>query len=335
MKLSSVGITVCFLVVGASARAQPAPVPGGKVAVLPMSGTNIHPGYLEAAQQILKDHLMATGRFTVLLSPGPPGVVEPTGQEAVMRGREVGADLVVVAHLTRLGGTGRLRMLVYQTASGALAYSDSIGIAGGPDDLDPALKRLAVGLATGKPVSQTADIETLTQRESDAYMKETATRSFGLRLGTLIPLNRVSGDGPLAGAGIFWLYDARSYLAEINIDAHTGNDSGALALGLGGYYPLSRANFTPYLGAQVAYSIARLGGAGANGLRVQPTMGVLFGRLSTVQLRAEVGYFINTFGEPARVDTFYSSSTGTSTSTSTSPSKSAAHGPSLSIGIGF
>ena len=40
-----------------------------------------------------------------------------------------------------------------------------------------------------------------------------------------------------------------------------------------------------------------LGGAGASGLPLQPTFGILLGRLSSVQIRVEVGYFFNTFGE--------------------------------------
>ena len=71
----------------------------------------------------------------------------------------------------------------------------------------------------------------------------------------------------------------------------------------------------------------RLGGQGASGIVLQPTAGVLLGRLSSVQLRAEVGYFINTFGEREDV---------TSQSASASaPPKHYSHGFVLNVGIGF
>jgi hypothetical protein len=314
------------LTAGGQAHAQPQPL-SGRIAVLPVSGTNVHPGYLEAAQDVFKDHLMSTGRFTVLLVPGQPGTMETSGEDAVAHARELHADLAAVAHLTRLSGTGRVRLLVYQVGSGALVHSDSIAIAGGPDDLDPALKRLAVGMATGKTAAAAADIETVTQKQADPYLKEAATKSFGLRVGTIVPVQRATGDGAVAGFGLFWLYDARTFLADIDLDLHAGNGT-AFDIGIGGYYPFSRGNFTPYLGAQAAFSITDFGGSGASGLRLQPTFGMLFGRLSTVQLRAEVGYFVNTFGErDGEVFTGAGSSPG--------GSKTYAHGPSFAIGIGF
>jgi hypothetical protein len=45
---------------------------------------------------------------------------------------------------------------------------------------------------------------------------------------------------------------------------------------------------------------------------VQPTAGILLGRLSSVQIRAEVGYFFNTFGErepPVSTGTYVTSLT--------------------------
>jgi hypothetical protein len=302
-----------------------------RIALLPVSGTNIHQGYLEAAQDVFKDHLMATGHYFTVVVAGQPGTTELDGEQAVARAREVHADLAAVVHVTRLAGTGRVRLLVYRVATGALAYSDSVSVSGGPDDLDPALKRLAVGLATGKPASQTADIESVTQRQSEALLKESATRSFGLRVGTMVPLNRPGGNAPsvLGSVGIFWLYDARSYLAEVAVDLGLGDAGTSFSAGVGGYYPFRRTNFTPYVGGMVAFSAANFGGDGASGIRLHPAAGVLFGRLSTVQLRAELGYFINTFGERDRIS--YEVPVGAVAS----GSRRYAHGPTLAFGIGF
>jgi hypothetical protein len=324
--LTCVGLATCALATTASAEA----LAMEKLALLPVTGSNVHPGYLEAARDVLKDHLLATGRYNVVSVAGEPGG-EPTPEQAVARGREAGADLVVVVHLARLSGTGRLRLVAYRVNSGELAHADSIGISGGPDDLDPALKRLAVGLATGQQAGQTADIESVTQKQADPLLKESATKIFGLRLDTLVAFNRPrDGTGAIPGIGVFWMYDARSFLGEVALDAY-GSDSGSgFSVGIGGYYPFSRANFTPYLGTAVSYAFLDFGGAGASGIRLAPVFGMLFGRLSTVQFRGEIGYFFNTFGERAD-DVAVPAQQGPPVS----GDKHYAHGPQVTVGLGF
>ena len=313
-----------FLVMNTSAAvwASPPVGPGEKLAITPVSGSNVHPAYLEAARDILKDHLLGTGRFTVINLPGESGPMEISAEQAVTQGRQVGADIVVVTHVARLSGTGRVRMTAYRVTSGAMFFTDGIAIAGGPDDLDPALKRLAVSLATGKPAADNSDIESVTQKQSDQLMKETATKIFGVRVGAMFALNRPASKATaMPGLGLFWLYDARSFMGEVALDLHSGDNATSFDIGIGGYYPFSRQNFTPYIGGSVAYALGDLG----HGLRVQPSFGFLFGRISTVQFRGEIGYFINTFGERAS-DPLTSEAVG---------EKYYSHGPQFSVGLGF
>ena len=292
----------------------------------------MHPGYLEAARDLMKDHLMDTGRFTVVTVAGEPGNMETSAGVAVAKGREAGAAVAVVVHLTRLAGTGRLRLIAYDVGSGNFTHADSIAIAGGPDDLDPALKRLAVALATGQRASQTADIESVTQKQADPLLKESATKIFGLRLGAIIANNRPSGleTAALPGLGVFWMYDARSFLGEVALDFHTADSGHGFSVSIGGYYPFSRGNLAPYLGTSASYSIVDLGGAGANGIRLAPAFGVLFGRLSTVQFRGEIGYFFNTFGERDNRVTVQAGAP-----VPAAGDKHFAHGPQFSVGLGF
>ena len=316
-------VTVCASEV--SATVAPA-----RLALLPVSGTNVHVGYLDAARDLLKDHLLATGRFVAITVPGESGTVEIATDQAVELGRAANAELVLVTHLTRLQGVGRLRIIAYRVTDGSVAHADTIGISGGPDDLDPALKRLADGLATGKPAQQTADIESVTQREADPLLKQSATKVVGVRLGAIVPLSRPAGlDAAAAGGlGIFWLYDARTFLGEIALDLYRGDNATSFDIGIGGFYPFSRGNITPYLGSALSYSITDFGGAGASGLRIQPTFGVLFGRLSTVQVRGQIGYFFNTFGERDVAPAF-------GEVPSSGGDKHYAHGPAMTIGLGF
>jgi hypothetical protein len=330
MKNLPAALVALLLSLGASQARADQP----RVAVLPMSGVNIHPGYLEAARDIFRDHLMGTGRFYVIGIPGHPPDHELTPEEALERGRAVQAELVVMGHIVHLSGTARVRVTALRTSDGSIAHTDSMTTAGGPDDLDPVLKRLAIGLATGKPVGQTGEIDTVTQKEADPYLKQTATHVFGLRLGAVVPLSRPQGDVTVGtGLGLFWLYDAREFMAEIFGDFYTSS-AGSLSifdLGIGGYYPFLRKNITPYVGGGAAWSASSLGGIGASGVRLNGSFGMLIGRLWSVQCRGELGYFVNLFGERS-YDDRYQVPAGT-----TVPAQKTAysHGPMFTLGLGF
>ncbi|HEY4394181.1 MAG TPA: hypothetical protein VGP64_08965 [Polyangia bacterium] len=322
------------------ARVQP-------VAVLPPTGDNIDPALLRSARDLLKDHLSRTGTYTVLepavAAPAPlpgaaPGGIppayseEPTAAEAARLGASVGAELSIVLRLTHFGSSARLRLTAYSTGTAQVVYWDSILIAGGPDELDTAIQRLVHGMVTGKPVRESAELETVTDKETMSLNRREANKTFGVRLTEFLPFNAAGPDfQPVTAGGLFWLYDARSWMADIAVDIGGGAENRFfIDAGLGAYYPFLREDFTPYAGAQIRWAEMQLGGQGASGLTVQPTFGILLGRLSSVQIRAEVGYFINTFGER---EPYPLSSTTTTTASSLPLHYS--QGFVISAGIGF
>jgi len=237
----------------------------------------------------------------------PPLSEEPTATDAARLGSSVGAELSLVLRLTHFGTSARLRLTAYSTGTAQVVYWDSILISGGPDELDVAIQRLVHGMQTGKPVRESAELETVTDKEMMRLNRREANKSFGLRLTELLPFNSAGQSfQSLTAGGLFWLYDARSWMADIAVDIGGGaQDRFFIDAALGAYYPFLREDFTPYLGAQVRWAEMTLGGAGASGLVLQPTLGILLGRLSSVQIRAEVGYFINTFGEQESVPVTY------------------------------
>ncbi len=275
--------------------------------LLPPSGLNVGEPILEAARDIFKGHLMRSGRFTVL-TPGGSATKESNPQEAIDAGKAASAELATALHITRLSNLATVRVTVYRVASAEVIHYDDMQAAT-PDDLDHVLARLADSVVTGKRARQNAEIETVTENETESLRKRNATRSFGVRVGGLLLTERGDTQG-VPGFGIFWLYDARSWLADVGIDVMAGNDVGGFGIGVGGYYPFRRGDVTPYLGSALRYSSAEYMGKTANGLIVQPTVGLLLGRLSSVQFRAEFGYAINTAGRNAS-------------------------GPALTLGIGF
>jgi hypothetical protein len=322
-----------FVLLAASSF-SPALLAAERIAVFPVSGINVHPAYQQAAQDLFKDYLTESGKYVVVDVPASTGTPPSDATQAVEAGRLAGADLVLTFRLTHLQSSFRVRVTVYQVATKAMVHVDALGSTGGPDQLDPVVARLVHALAKGERAGTNAEIDTVTQKESEPYIKETATKTFGLKLGAIMPFNRPRGSisaGP--GIGIFWLYDAREYMAEAFLDfvsssvTSTGDEVRAFDVGLGIYRPFGRKNIVPYAGGGVAYSISNFGGAGANGLRFNGAFGVLFGRLSTVQLRGELGYFVNAYQEAA-----YSSYDLPAGQSNT---KSLSHGPMLTVGIGF
>ncbi len=312
------------------------------VAVLPPTGDNIAPELLRAARDILKDHLERAGTYGVVepatppppagTPPGmvlPPSNEEPTAAEAARLGSSVGAELSIVLRLTHFGNSARLRLTAYSTGSAQVVYWDSILIAGGPDELDVAIQRLVHGMQTGKPVRESAELETVSDKETMRLNRREANRSFGVRLTELLPFNSAGQNfQSVTAGGLFWLYDARLWMADIAVDIGGGAQGRFFTdAAIGAYYPFLREDFTPYLGAQIRWAEMQLGGAGASGLVLQPTLGILLGRLSSAQIRAEVGYFINTFGEQELY-------TSTNTVNGTVPTHYS-QGFVLSAGIGF
>lgn len=290
------------------------------LAVLPVSGVNVHEGTLEAAQDVLRGELQRRGVGTMAI-PGAPERFEPDGAAAAQRAAGAGADGAAVLHVTRLGSTARLRLSVYG-AAGQLRFADELPAAT-PDDMHAVIARLARAYTSGEPARDNAELGTVTAAESAPVLRRRATSTWGLLLGSVIPVNVDGGMAP--GGSLFWLYDARRFLAEVAIGIHSGDEVHDVSVGLGVYAPFGSEDTTPYVGGGLRWAAASYTGAGADGdsgLVLYAAAGVLLGRLSSVQIRAQAEYFVNTFSEPVWVD-------GAATR------EVRAHGVVLGLGIGF
>jgi hypothetical protein len=276
-----------LLLAGLALPARAAEVMG----LLPATGANVDPGTLEAARDVLRGHLEKTGR-EVRLCPAD-ATREATPAEAAAAAQAVGASRAAVLRLSQLGSVLRVRLAVYEVPGGRLLHADDMAGATSAD-IDPALQRLAQGYAAGAPAAAVAHIDTVTDKEARAQNRITATRSFGVRLGAITPLNP-GGQGTGAGGGIFWQYDARRFLVDVSIDLFSGDHYHDTAVGFGAYLPLTDADFAPYLGGGLKYASTAFLSSWNAGLQPYLAGGVIFGRISTVQIRGEVNYFHDLF----------------------------------------
>lgn len=283
------------------ALAMPALATGrDRVVILPATGSNVPDGVLSAATDVLRAHLERAG-FEVerARSPARPGE-DPTAAEAGAAAHAAGATLALTLRVARLGDTFSARLGAYR-ADGSTAHADELG-GRGPDDLDPALERLALGLARGREARTVAQIHTVTARETPPLAKQRANGGVALRLGMLgarlrpDPLER---HGVASGIGLAYHYDARTYLAEIGVEGYTsdvdphGDPDRALAIAMSAWLPFGKGNAAPFVGGGAAYTVGTFGGEGGAGLQARAGGGLLVGRLTDVPVRFEVGYFWN------------------------------------------
>lgn len=272
------------------------------VALLPATGSNVPAGTLAAAGDVLRAHLETTGRFEIVRAEAPERGGEPTAADAAAAARAGHASLAVTLHVARLADRAVARLAAY-APDGALVHSDQLP-ALGADDLDPVLRRLAEGLATGRHGRDLAQIDSVTHAEELPLAKRASFHAFGLRVGALLPARRPDAErfGGPGGLGLVWHYDARAFLAEValegytsNLDAYRADRDRALTFGVGLFRPLSKGDVAPYLGGGLHYAITRFDGETGNGLQPRVAAGLLLGRLSDVAVRVEVGGFWNLY----------------------------------------
>jgi hypothetical protein len=299
--------------------AAPAARAADRTVLLPATGANVSEAELAAATDLLRGDLEATGRFAVVALGRTPGgnVPEPTPAEAAQEARAAQASLAVTLRISRLGGASTARLAAYRP-DGTVLHADQLGAAS-PDDLEPVLQRLARGLAEARPATETADLDTVTEREARPARRITANHVRGFRLDVSWLGDRAAGRGVsrLTGGGFFWLYDARSFLAEGSVDYQLGGGNHLLDAGLGVYLPLTRDNVTPYLGGGLGWGVVHEWDRTDAGLLAKAAGGVLIGRLTNVQIRAEAGYRFALFDLKVNGE------------------RRSVQGPFLDVGIGF
>jgi hypothetical protein len=272
------------------------------VVVLPATGSNIHPGHLAAATDVLRVQLERAGLRVLPVPAGSSTAQEPTPEQAGAAAERAGAAWAVTLRIARLGTNAVCRVGSY-LPGGRLSRADEL-TASSPEDLEPVLRRLALSLVTGRPARELAELETVTEREADPFLKYVATHYFGIRLGAFFAREQGGTDphtASLNGGGIFWLYDARWFIAEVSVDLQTkGEDDSIFGVGIGAYYPFTRGNVAPYLGGGLAYSWVEHSVPGAQpadgkGISFRAGGGLIVGRLSTVHFRIDGGFWFDAF----------------------------------------
>lgn len=287
-----VGLVALAALAAPAAALAAAPARGARLLVFPFDGVDLPEATRLGAAQAFSMYLTEQG-YQVFPVPEDvrPGTTLGVAREAATRS---GADAYVLGYVTRLGDVSIVQVRAYPLVGEAPIYADHLTVTRA-EDMEPALRRMAMALATGGKAATTRDIYTVTEKEASQLRREKAEKYFGVRLGGL----SMAAGGPdelLTGVGIYGLYDARFALFDLSASVYGGGGSTYLAIDLGGYYPLTDTTVSPYVGGGLSLSRTSPDeGHDAGGLGVFAGGGVLLARTSSVNVRVDVRYLLNTY----------------------------------------
>ncbi|MEO5988977.1 MAG: hypothetical protein ABIU54_06045 [Candidatus Eisenbacteria bacterium] len=185
-RLQVSGLVVCMALLGVpSVHAEP----GVRTLVLPFRSLGVNDTTLAVARDLLIGDMQSHGMSIVSvdgenLAHGALACDAPECAAALAR--ESNATQVVYGSLSRLSTKVIARLSVLRVGEPAPFYRDQI-TATTEEDLDAVMRRIAEGIAAGKPNSNQASVESVTQAETTAPARRATRTGFGLRAGFLFP----------------------------------------------------------------------------------------------------------------------------------------------------
>jgi hypothetical protein len=147
--------------------------------------------------------------------------------------------------------------------------------------------------------------------------------SVGLQATLLLPVASARPSSyALSGWDLALALDEGDLRIDLSFEYAGDSAQQILGVGLGLFLPLPGDRLTPYLGGRAYWLSQQLGGRGARGAQLRPTVGVLWGRAGSLRLHLEAGYFVSLFEEREIDRLFAGSDRG-----------HVAHGVLLSLGV--
>jgi hypothetical protein len=188
---------------------------GARTLVLPLRSLGVNDTTLLVSRDLLVGSLEDLGLRTVAdddaTDPLPAGANAcDQAACAATLGAEHGAGQVVYGSLSKLGGKIIARLNVIRVGDTSPYYRDQL-TATTEEDLDRVMRRFAEGIAAGRPNSDRASIESVTQAETTPPARRATRAGFGLRAGFLFPTGSSFGGATrltnLHGAYRYELHD--------------------------------------------------------------------------------------------------------------------------------
>jgi hypothetical protein len=121
---------------------------------------------------------------------------------------------VVYGSLSRLGGKIILRVRALKAGEATPYYTDQL-TSTTEEDLDAVVRRVADGLAAGRPNAEHATVETVTQQETQEPRRRASRSGVGVRAGFIYPISdSYAGLDRLTSLRLAWKYETRDYFID-------------------------------------------------------------------------------------------------------------------------
>jgi hypothetical protein len=288
--LAPIALALCWSSQAGAARPS--------LVVLPASGHGVSARIIERARHLFVESLGRRDRFHVTDYDRPPTVDRPGAEEAVMTARFTGTMMAVALDLSHEGADTVFEVHCWDAVSGESRCHVREKTAAGPDLLPDFTEWMAMRLTR----ELDASLETGAQSETGSTpsaRRAPRTFTFGARASVMVPVDSPArSSAPLGGFGVLMAADAGTVLVVLGLDHQSGSDDHrSWGVGIELALPLADAERLPYLGAGAWYVAQHLGGEGASGLQLRPTLGILWGRHDVARLRTEATYFVDLFEE--------------------------------------
>lgn len=125
-----------------------------------------------------------------------------------------GVSQVVYGSLSRLGDKIIVRVRALRAGEGTPYYSDQLTSAT-EEDLDTVARRVAEGIAAGRPNADLATVDTVTEQETLEPRRRASRSGIGLRAGFIFPASdSYGGVDRLTSARLSFKYETRNYFIE-------------------------------------------------------------------------------------------------------------------------
>lgn len=272
--------------------------------------TNVHADYRAAATKLFQRYAEKDGRYEMVTPTENDSLSRSPSKENVQKtALSKNCPKFILGDMTRIGETVVVTVSLYDAEDGKLVWSDAMK-AKTPDDLDPILERMGKNIGTKQEASDSDDIYSVTQKETEKLKKKKTNRYFGFGI---IGFLQIPDPGPQFEPGLdfFWLYDSRNLFLQLDGSFDYYNDDPTsfwdFQFGISAYYPFSNGSTTPFIGGGVSYGFSyasyELPGDYYStsetddnfGIILRAGGGIFFNRTSNVILQIRAEYLFSTY----------------------------------------
>lgn len=216
---------------------------------------NLKADFKVSTTKLLKGYMENTGKYQVVNQQSTDTFVYNMDDLdfAKLAAKDKGAQYLVMGTLNRLGEMVIVNIQMFDVNSGSKVWFDQLK-ALTPDDLDPILQRVGQNIGTDFKATNSDDIYSVTNHETQELKKKESNNSFGIGINGIALMGQQNSSSPLAGISLNWSFDARDYIFDIKPFWTANKERNLIGISLEMNKPFHSKGSTPFLGGGLSFS---------------------------------------------------------------------------------